>query len=203
MTNQKRQSIDDLLRAKDQGWVRVLTMAWRASALEVVIAIDERRSGRMRECWKVTCKKVREYKITDVNGGGLALYDQSHPLVRQHSDEVATLRFSGRAAQPAAVLGRLLCAHGQVSDDWISFDTYSGEPEALLRSLENGSGKLATGPRFLLEAYAQVLRESGLRPNLRTSREGRRGKLVALHFGNSCLVAGSIQAERLSTLESG
>jgi hypothetical protein len=195
--SKKTQALDNLLDAKDRGWVRMVTTTWHRSTMVLDLAVDSRRNGSTREAWRVRCKEVREYKFTDANGGGLAVYDETHPVVRQHVEDVVALRVRGKARQVGRAVGDLLRVHGEMVDDWIAFDRYLGNTLSLFEKLATGQDVLAEGPKFLLEAYAEALRAVGLKARLVHQKKARPGA-VALHLGDSFIVARSILAERVA-----
>jgi hypothetical protein len=50
---------------------------------ELSFGIHKGQRGKRIERWVVTCSKVHEAKITEMDGGGLAVYSGSHPAARQ------------------------------------------------------------------------------------------------------------------------
>ena len=197
MSTRLKGSLAALLEARERGWVRVATITWHKATMVLDLAIDSRRNGVTRESWRVECRNVQEYKVSDVNGGGLAIYDQDHPAVRHHVDDVVGLRFHGKTKQLSRVIGDLVRAHDDAAGDWIAFDSYLGPVESLVSKLTSGTGTLATGPKFLLASYAVALRQNAIKPRLLNINKRKRGRAMALHFGNSFVVALSIRAERV------
>jgi hypothetical protein len=87
--------------------------------------------------------------------------EDSHPVLRQHIDAHGDLIFTGACRDVSAVVGQLWAAHHQVSQGWIPFERYLNRMATFDQILGGGHGKLASGPLFLLDAYAEVLRSSG------------------------------------------
>ena len=202
--------IEDLLHSKevdDDGWVRIASLRWDARNLICDLCVDESYGGRTVVWWQVSCREVRDFLITDVNGGGLQIDGGDHPVVRQHSDPRVDLSFRGQAADPIRLIGSLWQVHREICDDWIPFDRYVNTALPLEELLASRSGKLAAGPRFLLEAYVRALHDHGVSSSLSGERPVARfvdgqwreqqKSLLVMHCGQSFVVAEQFGARRL------
>jgi hypothetical protein len=90
--------------------------------------------------------------------------------------------------------------HHRVTDGWIRFDRFLNPEVPLTELLASGSGQLATGPSFLVSAYAKVLKEHGCRPARRATRRRNPPKRALLaHFSESYVVAQAITVKRLAS----
>jgi hypothetical protein len=176
------------IRSKPDGWVRADRIRRIAGGLEVCLGVYKGRRGRMPEVWRIRCLGVKEFLISDLNGGGLALYSSSHPAARQFVARKAVLRWSG--SDNATVLGALHRAHRDEVCDWIEMAFYSKPP------FEDGK-QVCRGPDFLLRAYAKALGHIGANPRLTLEKKiPTKGRPKVLHFGNSFIVAQTFLAER-------
>jgi hypothetical protein len=170
-----------LALSEPNGWVRLGQVRRKPGHLELCFSIHEENRGRKKiDSWKIICKGVREAQITDLDGGGLALYPTTHPAARQYTARQALLRWTA-SDNKAAVLGALYQAHTNAVDDWIPFDRY----------LQGISMKkcVCRGPLFLLRAYARALRGELPRLELLGVGKAKRTRLRVLHFGESFVVA--------------
>lgn len=98
-------------------------------------------------------------------------------------------------------------AHRMVVTDWIPFERFMNSYANLPEILSGGDGLLADGPKFLIEAYANVLVSENLNPSALTPQpakwwDGRQwaenpAQLVALVLGDSFFVARTLEEENL------
>jgi hypothetical protein len=171
--------------SEPNGWVRLEQVRKIPGHLQLSFTIHEENRGRKRtDGWNIICKDVREAQITDLDGGGLALYSTFHPAARQYTARQAQLHWTANHSK-AAVLGALYQAHTDAVDDWIPFDRY------LSIKVISSKKCVCRGPHFLLRAYARALRANGENPHLRLLGVGKttRAMLRVLHFGESFVVA--------------
>jgi hypothetical protein len=163
-------------------WVSVDTVTRARQELEMGLTVRHGRRGRVLARWVLRCADVRDFGLSDFDGGGLRLYSGSHPVVKQHTDRRATLRVSV-AVDPDRVIGVPLRAHVVAVDDWIPFDRYCGP------TTWKGSRLAVRGPAFLLRRYAVALRRAGVKAVLALRSKARPSSLRAIHFGASYVVA--------------
>lgn len=195
--------IETLSRDDSEGWLRIHEAEWHGADLVLRV---ELRPAEARADWEIRCDNVLAYTIVDVVGAGINhLTDGSHPVLRQYQTLHGKLFFRGEAEEITQVIGDLWLAHRDECDDWISFDAYLRAND-LPDLLADGSGLLAEGPRFLLQAYAATLVQHGIKATLVAERPFRRwdgvewppGEAIeALHFGDSYVVAERIAATRV------
>jgi len=185
-------------------WVRVGHLRRIPGGLEIFFSVHKGKRGKKVDGWNVTCRGVYEANITDLDGGGLAVYSSTHPAAQQFVGRRAELRWP-RTCDRAKVLMALYRAHVEAVDDWIPFDRY-----LLINTSWNStsfcpdfapvsvSKFVCSGPDFLVRAYAKALEAIGERVQL-TRRGTPKSKSIlpkVLHFGGSFVVANSISAER-------
>lgn len=184
-------------------WVRIAEVRRIAGGLEVSFAIHKGKRGKKVESWNVTCSGVHEAKITDFDGGGIALYASIHPAARQHTAKRAELRWIINADE-ARIFSELYAAHIDGVDDWIDFDRYlpvrspwTGKLDGHFFVQSPGRKIVCRGPEFLLRIYAKALKALGERTKL-TLLPMRKTttKPNVLHFGTSFIVADSFSALR-------
>lgn len=177
------------VQASPDSWVRVEQVRKTPKGLELGIGVYEGRRRRKAESWRIQCLGVREFKIDDVDGGGIALYSSTHPAAGQFVARPAILRWGPGNA--AAAIGALCQAHLERVDDWIPIDRYVD-----IRAIVENKF-VCRGPDFLLRAYAKALHMIGAQPQLKMlqKRKGKRARLRVLHFGSSSVVAKSFVLE--------
>lgn len=185
-------------------WVRVGRIRRIPGGLELFFSIHDGKRGRKFDGWNVRCQGVREFKITDIDGGGLALYPSSHPAARQYVAPRAELRWS-RTCDEAKVLAALYVSHVELVDDWIDFNDYllvgtpwNGSSHLPHFAPVSGTNFVCRGPEFLLRAYAKSLKAIGeqVKVTLRDRPKSKSIRPKVLHFGTSYVVADTFEAQR-------
>jgi hypothetical protein len=186
------------------GWARVDLVRKVRAGLLLDFSVHRGRRGKILGHWTVTFGGVHEIKITDLDGGGLAVYPSSHPAARQYVARLATLRWP-RSGDTPEVLAALQQAHVEAVDDWIPFDRYlqintpyNGTPFLPHFAPVSGNCFVCKGPDFLLRAYANALEATGQQVHLRLHGRPQRRTLrpQVLHFGSSYVVADCLTAEQ-------
>lgn len=177
------------IQSMPESWVRVNQVSRMPGGLELSLSIHGGRRGNAVDHWVVVCRGVREVQITDLDGGGLAIYPTSHPAAQQYVARRAELRWP-RSSDQAKVIDTLHRAHAKAVDDWIPFDRYLPlNVNWIVPSFAPVSGNnfVCRGPEFLLRAYAKALRKAGesARVNVRGSSKVNRIRACVLHFGAS------------------
>jgi hypothetical protein len=188
------------------GWVQVELVQKVPVGLDLVFSVHRGRRGKSLGRWTVCCRGVHEVSITDLDGGGLAVYPASHPAARQYVAGFAELKWP-RSGDTPEVLAALQQAHLKAVDDWIPFDRYlrintpwNGTPILPHFAPISGNKFVCNGPDFLLKAYAKALSATGQQTQLRHRRKPSQRTLrpQVLHFGSSYVVADHLIAERHS-----
>jgi hypothetical protein len=165
-----------------------------------------RQQDRSDELWELRCGDVRRVRISNDRWGDHLRIETRHPLLLPYSEPKAELYFSQRPEDAGGVIGRLIEAHREVVGAW--FDCLEflniGPDGSLRRMLEGGFGRLAQGPRSLIERYARVLEGAGVPTSVLPPRAAHdagqsdeAGTLVALIFGASHVVAAAVTGDRL------
>jgi hypothetical protein len=110
-----------------------------------------------------------------------------HPLLWDYNDEQVTMFFSSAPLEPLALLGRLYKAHADLLDGWRELSEYWHADTELLRA---GYGRLASGPRRVIDQYAPVVAEA-MRYSIVHESSPRGGYRVVL-FENCYVVCRSV-----------
>jgi hypothetical protein len=191
------------IHAGPDRWVRVEQVRNIPGGLELCLGLHRGRRGKILAAWVVRCLRVHEVKITDLDGGGIALYGADHPAAKQYATQWSELRWP-RDSNLAAVFTTLYGAHIEATDDWVPFERYVLPNMPYTRGFESRSEKefACRGPNFLIRAYAKALRMKGETVRvipLKTNRK-RSGRPKVLHFGTSYVIAEGFAAEREPTL---
>ena len=149
----------DQVEDADDYFVRLDSITMESDRLLAVLLVRDYNDQATSSRWRITSQNVVDFQISEP-WGDLLLDENNDVRALQHTDQRQELYFRGKAASPAQTVGLLLDAHSQVTQNRIAFLRYMNGSS--LRLLENGFGLLASGPRFLMNAYEGVLRGEGL-----------------------------------------
>ena len=139
----------------------------------------------------ISCHGPRRWVIEDESiwRGQLT---RDHPALLPFVEARADLFFTGRPGDPHRLIARLREAHEAVAPFIPADETFA--QSLSVAQLEGGHGHLASGPRSLMERYAEVARDEGLRPKV-IAGEARQADLAVLDLGDSYVVAESFESE--------
>ena len=155
--------------------------------------------GKTQEVWEVICKSVVESQLTETTNCGLNYWEsEDHPVIAQYSEPHEDLYFSKPTENPSALLGILWKVHRKATDNWIPFDRYINRQVTPRELFESDMGMLASGPSYLIEAYASAIDNEGMKPRRLASEEGiyvPEAKMI--HFSESYVVAETFEASRI------
>lgn len=201
--------VKNLLKAlgkNEDSWLSINAASWEGQDVTLVAGISEDTMAVAGSRWTIRCSKVVHFAIADVRGGGFNhITDGAHPLLRQYVDPWTTMFFRGAPKNTSSLIGDLWCAHRDECDDWIDFDAYINRSRPLELLLAEGHGKIAEGPRFLLDRYATVFAQHEVDTSVVGSRPFKwwtgqewvelAVQPEAIHFGMSSVVAKSFEAK--------
>jgi hypothetical protein len=124
-------------------------------------------------CWTVRATRVREAQLCD-SDGDLVLAGSDHVAATQYLVPQCDVTFTGTPVDVARTIGLLWLAHRRVAGSSIAFSRYINDLVQLEELLGGGYGRLADGPEFLIEAYAEVLSGEGMKVALSARRPPKR-----------------------------
>lgn len=142
----------------------------------------------------IRARGLRDCSI-GLSGGELCLLGADHALIRQYTDPKLTLYFRGVPESVASVVGRLWKAHQDVASNWIPLERFFNSCLNLEDLLQAKHALVADGPKFLIDAYAEVLSSALLNPYTVAWRCAQSPSLEALELGDSFFVASSFDEE--------
>ncbi len=192
---------------EDSGGFRFVSVQQMPDGLQLEVALipgDDADKQR----WRIQCVGVRDYRLHGEFAEGLRVVSE-HPVLLPFTEHVADLYFSCPAPNPLATVGALWERHRQSVGSWLPFEQFLNVlPQGLAVLLAASSGKFASGPVSLMQAYAEVLTEHGVSSSMLQPRppkywEGEQwvvpaSRLHALIFDTSYVVAQRFDAERLA-----
>lgn len=193
----------DYLRAPDieeDVFIRLLSASWRGEDLSLEVAIFASHAVESHSNWRIECSEVVDYGLAEAHGD-VAFHDVGHVVARQHSDSTRSLMFRACPSSIPDCVGRLWLAHERVAGHWIPFDRYRNTRMSFDGLLRAGSGLLASGPAFLMEAYAEAIAGTGAGEYLteeRPSRFGEGRRFGTFLLGRAFVVAPAFDARRIA-----
>lgn len=163
----------DSLEFEDNGWIRVHSYVWDDEAINLTFEINTGIAPDDRQLWTVRCSNVSSYQLAQDLAYDIEIAEK-HVLLLPHTSPSSELFFSGAAGNPSEVIGKLWLVHEHECGQWIPFRRYLNRQVPLNDLLTASSGCLAKGPKPLLERYASVLVDCGLKPSVVGEHEPKR-----------------------------
>lgn len=199
--------MESLLRAvRACHWVSVRSVSAERRDLHLRLELWSQPSERPTELWTISCFGVREFSLSDFDGGGLNWWDRDHPLLLQFTSPKASLRVALSGSTIEMITGILASAHRAIVDDWIPFERFARA--SLFRSEVNPA--TIAGPEFLLAGYAARLADAQVAATLKRHKRKlywygrgwseRRYDVSLLHFGESFVAAERFAAHAEATI---
>jgi len=183
----------------EDAFVRMQSASWRGDDLELELEVLDDSCATLDRRWRVHCSEVADHSLAEA-GGDVSFHEFGHVAGRQHSDPTRSLLFRSRPSSIPTFLGKLWLAHEEAAGRWIPLHRYLNQNMPLVSLLEAGNGLLADGPRFLVEAYAEAVADTGAGAYLmpeRRSRFGEGARLGTLVVGGAFVVAAGFSATRV------
>ncbi len=104
----------------------------------------------------IKCEGVAEYMVTPQWGVEYLEIESDHPLLWQWNDADSLMYYHGSSADPFKTYGKLIEMHVRLLGDWRPVSAYlSVNPSNLVQ----GKGKFASGPKRVLDQYADVVKD--------------------------------------------
>jgi hypothetical protein len=176
----------------DCGEIHIASAHWSDAGLTLRLEVDH--GDEQYSSWQLQFERTLEHRLSDVVSYGLNVWHDDHPLIRQYTDPRQYLHFSSPPRNVDEVLGALWRAHVALVNDWIPFARFLNaemKPSALLAG---GNGLFATGPAYLIAAYAEVLDAQGCGiTRLELARWRPPKNVVMAQLGASYVVAEELQ----------
>ena len=167
-------SLTETLEFEEYGGIRLLSVEFPERGARIRLRVwpgDLSDQNRWAD-WEIETPQAFDVRLEMGRIDRLSLKDD-HFLLSAFRAGTADLAFHGRPDAPSAVVAAMLSAHWQVAGNWIPFGK-GLNGLGPIELLATGGGILATGPRALIDAYAEVLDRFGLEPSLLPGpRQGR------------------------------
>ena len=186
--------------------LRIDAARWNDFCLDLDVAVTDFNYEATWSVWTIRCEGVREFQLLQRFGESLEVHESTHAAVRQHTDPWRALFFKGKPRDVPGLIGQLRLVHERLAEDYIPFDRYLNVECPLIELLSGGNGKLAEGPRFIVEEYAEVLRRGSIAVSLGNEQPARTwngvewvsadGPLSMVTMGSNCVVAQNFSDQR-------
>ncbi len=131
---------------------RIVATIKREQTYQVIFECDDWLGPSQRQRFTLEFGNVAEFNVTP-GECGVIYATADHPLLWDQNEDLDSIYFSSRPANPAEFLGLLYSAHCSLVKGWRPFSQYA---HADLSLLQRGDGLLAEGPRRVIEAYATI-----------------------------------------------
>jgi len=154
---EETEGIIDLARARMEG--DLLVLSFNLIAGEAIREEDQ--------AWEVECASVLEHSLTLGNCSEFSLHDD-HPLLWQYVHPECSVSFHGDSSNAEAIVGSLYNRHIGLVGNSIPFKRFlNGNPVEMVRGRY---GMFALGPAPLMEAYASVFENAGIKAGVSEPR---------------------------------
>ncbi|MGY0074617.1 hypothetical protein [Vibrio proteolyticus] len=137
-----------------------ITSIEQGEVLKIQFECDDWVENDFIRRFEINCIDVEESEINVSESGNLDFYNV-HPLLLKYNEPQGQLYYSSVAVNKYEVLGRIYEAHESVLNGWRPLSeylhtSYAGERIAFC---EGSYGLLAFGPKSLLNAYAESIKD--------------------------------------------
>jgi hypothetical protein len=153
--------------------------------------------------WQIACTGALDYRIVP-GPGSLEVHGESHPAVRRFLEPGGNLFFTLTAGSDVLPIAEALRrVHAKVAGDLIPFEHYLNSRFTVEELLRKASGSLASGPAFLMDAYASAVEPLGVsvtrvgvhHAGVNLPRRPGEDRLSLLKIRTSFVVARELRAE--------
>lgn len=132
---------------------------------DLVICLRLNLPDGSKDARQVLCRRPRSYELMAAECADNLSVSDDHVLLWPHTQKKAALYFNGRADDSRSLLGALVQMHFRTVGEWFPFTTFMNDalfsPSCDLLGAQ--SGLLADGPEPLIDSYAAVLDDFGIR----------------------------------------
>lgn len=200
-------ALTQTLEFEESGGFRFVSVERTSGGLQLRLALIPGGGGD-EQPWCIQCVGAHGHRLHGEFAQSLEVASE-HPVLLPFTEPVTDLYFSSPAPNPPAAVGALWERHRQLVGSWLPFEQFvNAVPKGLAALLAASSGQLAAGPVSLMQAYAEVLTEHGVRSSMLPPHPPRRwdgerwvgpaSRLHALVFGTSYVVAERFDAGELA-----
>jgi hypothetical protein len=190
----------------DDTFVLIEQISWTGEDAQLQLAVRTPDQPNACSIWRIVGCGLRECHIEE-RFGEFEFHEDDHVLIRKHAEPICELFFNGKPRDAPGVVGRLWSAHEGVAKGWIPFGSYLNPEVELSELISLGFGMLARGPKFMIDAYSNVLGDAGMNPNPSAARSPKLRRnnawvelaepLAVLIIGTSFVVAESFEETEL------
>ena len=205
--NAKLSALFSTIEFEENGGIHITGTDWYADDLKLELAINTGINDE-HELWEVQISGVREELLKSDWVGELKIADE-HPLLWKYNNIQTDLYFSRATGRPYELLNSILETHLKVTRGWYDLQESinSSSYISLIELCKSSNALFAKGPKRILEAYARVLDEHLMKPNLFGERNPKRwtgeqwidetAPLSILLIGKSYVIAEAFEFERV------
>ncbi len=202
--------------AEEDGYVFLRNFDWKNSGM-LIIHIDVYFScfsggdllrHNLHSSWTAQCRGVEELNVKNAVANYLH-FKVDHPLVRWINKRARNLLFYNRPNNYLSLICGLYVVHQKITEGTVPFMRYFNctSLNGLRELITGGHGVLASGPKELLQLYAEELEKHGCEARIHDFSGGVVGeggeedlyeqKYEMLQWGESYLVAQNVDFYRV------
>ncbi len=183
--------------------VEIVSFTRDAGSLTLRVVVRDHEGSDFVSRWQVVCTSPLDYRLLPASGP-LQVHGETHAAARQFLDPRVNLFFTMEGTDFLAAAEALQAEHLRIAGECIPFERYLNSAFRPAELLRKQSGKLASGPVFLIDAYARALadfkvttsRVSEFAPVLSLPKVPGDDRLSLLQIDSSFVVAREFVAVR-------
>ncbi len=134
---------------------------WNGS--DLILLVRVRVPDAPDSQFRITCERPRSHRINAIASYRLVWLTTDHVVLWPHNQQQGELYFNGTPSDASSLFGALVEAQRDAVGDWFPTDRFLnllGRSTDILRS---GHGLLARGPVSLMDTFASVLDNYGIK----------------------------------------
>ena len=149
------------LEYEEDGWSTITSADWDAS--DLILLVRVRVPDAPDHQFRIACQQPRSHRILALTNDNLVSLTTDHVVLWPHNQKQGDLYFNGTPSDPLSLLGALIESQRDAVGNWFPVDHFLNLPGRSAEILRGGHGLLAKGPVSLLDTYAHVLDNHGIK----------------------------------------
>lgn len=173
---------------EEDGGIIVSSLEYIDSDLEIYFTVSFPYSEIPHHNWRIRAINIKKERFERSWETNLRLFT-NHPLLLKFNDDHSELYYHGKALHPEKLLFDVFRMFSE--NEWkdLEFGLGINTPDGFLKLCNGETGLFARGPKSMLEKYASVLHENGIRTSMLDNMEEDRQELMLLMLGESHFIA--------------
>lgn len=173
---------------EEDGGIVVSSLEYIDSDLEIYFTVSFPDSEIPHQNWRIRAINIKKERFERSWETNLQLF-ANHPLLLEFNDDHSELYYTGRTLHPEKLIVDLFRMFSDNAWKDLKFGWGINAPDGFLKLCNEETGLFARGPKSILEKYASVLHENGIRISMLDDMEKNRQELMLLMLGRNYFIA--------------